>query len=247
MTTNIHPVASTRMLDEYRDQVRVIETAINTPAIPLTMVRNREPGAYLHIYAGDIDCLKRAKRPGGRASTGSLAVDGGFPIYVGSAKSLANRTRRHVTNMIPVVDFDVRDFAVIVLPTATFAGARYVEELLIEAFGVPVLNGVVKGYGSQAQGSKRATQRMCEFNILFPGRRGCTGAANVTADELRNRVIIHLAQTVPDVCTTGVGPGQPMRNVKTLVRAGQHHARRSIGSASSGAAQQVIKDEQRWR
>jgi hypothetical protein len=243
MTTNIHPVASTRMLDEYRDQVRVIETAINTPAIPLTMVRNREPGAYLHIYAGDIDCFKRAKRPGGRASTGSLAVDGGFPIYVGSAKSLANRTRRHVTNMIPVVDFDVRDFSVIVLPTATFAGARYVEELLIEAFGVPVLNGVVKGYGSQAQGTKRATQRMCEFNILFPGRRGCTGAANVTADELRNRVIIHLAQTVPDVCTTGVGPGQPMRNVVTSVRIGQHHAHRSIGRTTSRAAQQVIKDE----
>ena len=124
---------------------------------------------------------------------------------------------------------------------------RYVEELLIEAFGVPVLNGVVKGYGSQAQGSKRATQRMCEFNILFPGRRGCTGAANVTADELRNRVIIHLAQTVPDMCTTGVGPGQPIRNVTTLLRIGQHHAHRSIGTATSRAAQQVIEDEQRSR
>jgi len=95
---------------------------------------------------------------------------------------------------------------------------RYVEELLIEAFGVPVLNGVVKGYGSQAQGSKRATQRTCEFNILFPGRRGCTGAANVTADELRNRVIIHLAQTVPDVCTTGVGPS----HVTVLISAQSH-------------------------
>ena len=119
---------------------------------------------------------------------------------------------------------------------------RYVKELLIEAFGVPVLNGAVKGYGSQAQGSKRAAQRMCEFNT-FPVRRGCTGAANVTADELRNRVIIHLAQTVPDMCTTGVGPGQPIRNATTLVRIGQHHAQRSIGTASSRAAQQLIKDE----
>ena len=205
-TTNIHPTAPTDMLDEQRDQIRVIETALNARPIPLTMVRNREAGAYLHLYSGDIDCFARARRPGGRAAKGSLTVDGGFPIYVGSAKSLAERTRRHVTNMLPVVDFDVRDFSAIVLPTRTFAGARYVEELLIEAFGVPVLNGAVKGYGSRSQGRKRTTQRICEFNVLFPGRRGCTGATSVTADELRERVIIHLERAVPDMCAVACGP-----------------------------------------
>jgi len=206
-TTNIHPTAPTDMLDEQGDQIRVIESALNARPIPLTMVRNREPGAYVHLYAGDIDCFTRARRPGGRGATGSLTADGGFPIYVGSAKSLAERTRRHVTNMVPVVDFDVRDFSAIVLPTRTFAGARYVEELLIEAFGVPVLNGTVRGYGSRSQGRKRTTQRMCEFNVLFPGRPGCTGATSMTADELRERVIIHLEQTVPDMCT--IACGQP--------------------------------------
>jgi hypothetical protein len=64
----------------------------------------------------------------------------------------------------------------------------------------------------------------------------------VDVGELRNRVIIHLAQTILQMCTTGVGPSQPMRKA-TLVRIGQHHAQRSIGTASSRAAQQVIKVE----
>ena len=48
--------------------------------------------------------------------------------------------------------------------------------------------------------------------------------ANVAAGGLRNRVIIHLARTVPDMCTTGIGPGQPMRNVITSVRVGAHRS-----------------------
>ena len=198
-STNIHPVVPTRMLDEQQDQIRVIETALRTRPVPLTSVRDRGPGAYMHVYSGDIECLARARRPGGRASTGSLTENGGHPCYAGSGKRLSERTRRHEMNMIPVIDFDVRDFSVIILPTLTYAGARYVEELLLAAF-VPVLNFAVRGYGSRSQGSKRTSQMMCEFNVLFPGRRGCTGATPVTADELRERVIVQLERTVPDMC-----------------------------------------------
>lgn len=132
----------------------------------------------------------------------------GYILYVGSAKRLAERARRHVTNMLPVVDFDVRDFQAIVLPTKTLAGAKYVEELLIEAFA-PVLNGTAEGVGSKHQGREHATQRMCEFNVLFPGRRSGTGAKTVTADELRKRVIIHLERTAPGMCTVACGPPDP--------------------------------------
>src|SRR4051812_29454942 len=68
-TTNIHSPAPTGMLDEQRDQISVIEAALNCKPVALTAVRNRQPGAYAHLYSGDIDYFARAKRPGGRAST----------------------------------------------------------------------------------------------------------------------------------------------------------------------------------
>jgi hypothetical protein len=58
---------------------------------------------------------------------------------------------------------------------------------------------------------------------------------------------ISQAYVVLECTATRRGPGQLMRNVKTLVRIGQHHAQLSIGTATSRAAQQVIKDEQRSR
>lgn len=204
-SSNNHPVLATGMLDEQQDQIRVIETALKVRPVPLTAVTERSPGAYLHLHAGDIDCFARARRPGGRTSTGSLTEDGGYPLYIGSAMDLAERATRHVKGMIPVIDFDVRDFSVIVLPTGTYAGARYAEELLLAAYA-PALNVAVRGFGSKHQGSKRTTQKMCEFNILFPGRRGCTGAATVTADELRERVIVHLERTVPNMFSVACPP-----------------------------------------
>ena len=204
-SSNNHPVSASHMLDEQEDQISVVETALTSRPIPLTAVTERSPGAYLHLHAGDIDCFARARRPGGRASTGSLTEDGGYPLYIGSAMELAERARRHVKNMIPVIGFDVRDFSVIVLPTRTYAGARYAEELLLSAFA-PALNVAVRGYGSKNQGSKRVGQAVCEFNVLFPGRRGCTGAATVTADELRTRVIVHLERTVPDMFSVACPP-----------------------------------------
>jgi hypothetical protein len=193
------------MLDERQDEIRVIEAALTTRPMPLTAVRSRSAGAYLHLFSGSIDCFDRARRPGGRASTGSLTEDGGYFLYAGSAKSLAERTRRHVKNMVPVVDFDVRDFSTVILPTLTYAGARYVEEILLQAF-LPVLNVTLRGYGSKAQGSNRTTQRRSEFSVLFPGRKGCTGPAKVTAEELRRRVIAHLEGTVPAMCSVACRP-----------------------------------------
>jgi len=202
-TATIHPFPTKRMLDEEHDQCRVLDTAINASPVALTAVNIIcQPGAYALLYGGDVECLSRARRPEGRHATGSIAVGGGFPVYVGSAKRLAERLRRHVRNLVAVVDLDVEDFVAVLLPTRTFAGGRYAEELLIDGFGVPVLNGAVKGFGSRHQGRQRVSQRISEFNVLFPGRKACTGPATVTAAILRERVVAHLAATVPDVFTS---------------------------------------------
>ena len=212
------------MLDERRDKICVFETALNSEPMALTAVRDGGPGAYLLLHSGPVACFSRARRPGGRSATGSISLDGGWPIYAGSAKSLRERIAgRHHTSISRVVDFDVDDFSVVILPTQSWAAANYAELLLLasDAFGVPALNGPVKGFGSKHQGKSRTTQRISEFNVLFPGRAASTGATNVTAAELHDRVVAHLERTVPDMATTACrtianGPQQQATTAKVL-------------------------------
>lgn len=211
------------MLDEARDLIRILDTAFNTKPVPLAEVAARRPGAYLHLYTGDLHFLSRARRPDGKAAMAPICSAGGAAVYIGSAKDLGERQGRHIRNLLGVTDLPASDLQVVCLETDSLSGAVYAEACLISALGVPVLNcRWLSGMGSKAQGSNRTGQRVSAFNTLFPGRQhGCTRPAKLSRDELERRVVAHLASAVPDVFTISCDPrpstASPLRLVTRVV------------------------------
>jgi hypothetical protein len=192
------------MLDESGDRARVIDAAINGRPVPLSDVTARNPGAYLMLYRGDLELLAPLRRPGGRHSTGSIAEDGGYPIYGGSAIQLRDRFSRHIRRLTPVKSLPPDDLLAVPLPTQTWDGAIYVERLILSAFDLLLNQSWLAGFGSREQGrSREKHQKVAPFNVLFPGRPGCHGPAIVTADDLAKKVTAHLL-AVPAIFQTAL-------------------------------------------
>ena len=128
-----------------------------------------------------------------------MASSHGWPIYVGSAQSLHERSLRHSRNLAAVVDLEAEDFVTVILPTDTLAGALMVEKLLDDHFK-PVFNmPFLGGFASRPQGkSREKTQRTAPFSVLHSGRRACSGPTNTTPEALASRVADHLTRSVPD-------------------------------------------------
>lgn len=208
------------MLDEIGDLIRIVDLALHTSPVALAEVRLRQPGCYLLLHVGDVDCLRRARRPDGRSATGPLASAGGHPIYIGSAQELASRARRHVRNLIGVEDLPASDLQAVLLPTATYAGACYAEQHLLDLMRPALNTSWLSGMGSRAQGRNRTGQRTTAFSTLFPGRNhGCQAPAKATREELSLRVLEHLNRTVPDMCTISCEPAAPARSLRLVTGA----------------------------
>lgn len=188
------------LLDERGDLLRGVEAALLCRPLPLDEVTDPSPGGYLLLYRGELDCYQRLARPGGVDDRRCLIEAGGYPIYAGSASALGQRARRHVLNVRACVDISSDDLMMVTLPTATPAGALYLEAMLIAAFR-PVWNQAwLAGFGSQPQGSaRRRHQRVPAWNVLHPGR--CFDAdaprPDVTQATLAERVVEFLTATVP--------------------------------------------------
>ena len=184
---------ASEMLDERRDEARVLDVALRSTPKRFEDIDVRESGAYLVLYCGDLELLAPVRRPEGRRSAGSITEGGGYPMYAGSAIQLKARFRRHLCSLAPVRSLPVDDLLAVPLVTGSWDGATYAERILIRAFD-PLLNkSFLAGFGSRAQGQGREkTQRMAPFNVLFPGRPGCHVPAKVSAEELATKARVHL-------------------------------------------------------
>jgi len=207
------------LLDERGDLLRGLAAALHRPPLPLTAITDPSPGAYLLLYRGPLDEFRRVARPGGVDDRRSMVEGGGYPIYAGSASSLGQRVRRHVLNLRPCVDVTADDLLMVPLPTATPAGALYVEAALISSLR-PVWNEAwLAGFGSQPQGAaRRRHQRVPPWNVLHPGRRFDSAAPrpDITREALADRVVEFLAATVPAAFTHQPAPMRATR--LTMVR-----------------------------
>lgn len=188
------------LLDERGDLLRGVEAALHRRPLPLDEVVDPSPGAYLLLYRGQLEQYQRLARPGGVDDRRCMVQAGGYPIYAGSATALGQRARRHVLNVRPCVDIAADDLLMVPLPTATPAGALYVESALIATFR-PVWNeGWLAGFGSQPQGAaRRRHQRVPAWNVLHPGRcfEDDAPRPDVTQATLAERVVEFLDETVP--------------------------------------------------
>jgi hypothetical protein len=182
-----------KMLNERRDEARVLDVALNAIPQRFEHVDVRHSAAYLILYCGDLELLAPVRRPHGRVSLGSIADDGGFPIYAGSALQIRERFGRHICSLAPVRSLPVDDLLAVPLVTGSWDGATYAERILIRVFD-PLLNkSFLAGFGSRGQGEGREkVQRIAPFNVLFPGRPGCHVPAKVSAKELATKAAVHL-------------------------------------------------------
>lgn len=192
------------LLDEVRNLTCALEATLTTPPVPLAELDANAPGAYVMLYCGDLDVYARLRRPGGRDDLRPIAAGGGAPLYVGSAKELRERAGRYRTKLRGCIDVHVEDMLVVAMPTASHAGALYVEGLLIAAFA-PVWNEPwLSGFGSKPQGSIRTRhQRVSAWQTLHPAVNDCGAPAADTssAAHLRTRAANHLNLTVPGALT----------------------------------------------
>ena len=174
----------------------VLTTALHAEALPLGGPHPDRAGAYLLLYRGSLPLYERVSMRGSDAPCLAMATK--WPVYSGSAQSLAERSRRHSKNLDDVRDLGVDDFLMIDLPCESLAGALMAEAVNTSSFR-PIFNErFVSGFGSRPQGESRLhTQRVAPFNVLHPGRRACEGATSATAADLTQRVRDHLEITVP--------------------------------------------------
>ena len=187
---------------------RALETALFASPVPLEEVTTSSPGTYLLLYTGNLAMYGRLRRPGGSGDLRAISEAGGAPVYVGSAKSLCERRGRHENNLRRCHDISTDDLLIITLPTPSEAGARYVEQLLMDTFR-PVWNeSFVSGFGSKPQGISRTLhQRPPKWSILHPGRHATAGVEySERREALRQRVDQHLEHTVSDTFRIALPP-----------------------------------------
>lgn len=146
--------ASLQVVDDPRFLDRVVRSLRDRPALELRdeSCFPEGPGAYLLRYCGAHSLYTQL---------------GNRPIYVGSARGLEERRRRHVTTLGMVDSLDADDFDVVLLPTLRRGTALVIEEVLIEALD-PVWNRFT-GFGSRDPGRTRLG-KASDWDHLHPGR-----------------------------------------------------------------------------
>lgn len=118
-------------------------------------VAPREPGTYLLKYCGDLEIYRLISRR--------------WYAYTGSTDNLHRRLTEHRNRLSRVTDIDVTDIEVMVIPTATEAEAKYLEDLVIN-HGRTIWNHLsLRGMGSKAQGTGRCSvQHRAPWDVLHP-------------------------------------------------------------------------------
>lgn len=203
----------TELLDEKHHRTVAIEALLWTPPVTLSDVTADSPGSYVLLYSGALSLYDRLRPDPSRVQRRDpLVISGGAPLYVGKARSLGVRMSQHIKYLQSCLDVSSEDLMVIALPTASEAGALYIEGLLAAAYR-PVWNQPwLSGFGSKPQGVTRTRhQRVPPWSVLHPGRRVLDERVHRPArEELRCRVTRHLAGAVGDVYVRGFLPAPPV-------------------------------------
>ena len=174
------------LIDIWNERARTIEVLEITESVrpaKLDTVRPPAlPGVYLlTLTASRLHCYRRA-------------VSTAWPVYIGSANNLRQRTRDHRLKFRQLRNVDCGSVEVVWVPAPSLASALYAEELLIQTFR-PVWNERwLSGAGSKLQGRNRSGQRRTAFDVLHPRHADLGGdGLNRRRLELKDSVVDHLA------------------------------------------------------
>lgn len=178
------------MINERALELELTEQLFFADVEPLIDCRvARGPGCYLLLYRGTLALY--------------APIAGRWPIYAGSADSLAARMGRHRRNMRSVENLAAYEFDVVALPTVSVRLATYLESLAIRSLRPVWNNQTLSGFGSQPQGQFRTNQRRSAWSVLHPGRPCGTGVPLRSRAQLETIATDHMTSTTPPI---GVNP-----------------------------------------
>lgn len=210
--SNTKPTALLRDEDDHR--VEVLESFIHAPAHPFFERHVTGPGVYAFLFRGDLACYRRLRRPSG--DSGSIAVSGGFPIYIGAAHRLAARLCDHNRKLATATNLDPSEFLVIQLETKSPESSLYAEAILIAETQACWNQRWIAGVGRKSPGDLRSQAGRPPWSLFHQAtsQGDEIGFDEVAKASMAARITAHLAATVPSAATCQIPHSRRLRLIE---------------------------------